>query len=1189
LRPTDTPAPIVPEIGRAPTIDDVARAVRGRARIDVVGARGGALPALLVRAARLDARPIVLLVDGARAADAAARDVTFFAVDHAVCSAEEVLLYPQFEFGPYDDLFPQRGASVQRAAALFRLALGSDWRFLIAPAEALARRIIPRGAFEAACAPIATGDRIDRDELIALLERGGYNRAPLVEEPGTYAVRGGLLDVFPPYCSAPVRVEQFGSEIESIRHFDPASQSGMDHRAEFWIHPARSYLSPGDGDRDSVAQRVRAVCDAVDQPTGRTDRLIDDLQSGRLFAGIDGMAPALHHPLGQLLDYLPADALICVDDPATIALSWSKQRAALEADYAQRIERREPAFPVGDHAVAPEELERGVAGHGLLVSHQLEVVGEPDSRLTGCRDPIDLQALDTQRIGEQLRLRVPAGRAADLAGPLATHLAAFTAGGYRTVVVAHTRGQTERLASVLRGRGLDVGVLLSGERLARPGVAVATGELARGCVLPGDGSCLIAEEEVFGRRARRRHGPRRSQAALQDLRTLAPNDLVVHVEHGVGRYEGLVRQRVGNAEVDFLLIVYRGGDKLYLPVYRLNQVQKHRGAGEGDVQLDKLGGQTFALTKSRVREEAAQLAARLLDLYARRDAAERPPLGEVDDLYRSLEASFPFEETDDQLRAIDEVLADLDGRKPMDRLVCGDVGFGKTEVAIRAAFRVVMSGRQVAVLVPTTVLAQQHFQSFAGRFAPYPIRVEMLSRFRTQAENAEVALGLKEGTVDVVIGTHRLLSKDVHFKRLGLLVIDEEHRFGVKHKERVRELRSSVDTMVLTATPIPRTLHMAYSGLRDLSLIATAPEDRRPIRTVVCHDDPRLLAEAMERELAREGQVFYVHNRVRGIERVAEHVRRLVPRARVAVGHGQMKEEHLEQVMLDFVAGRYDVLVCTSIIESGLDIPRANTIVIDRADTFGLAQLYQLRGRVGRSHVQAFAYLVVPPLAALTAEAAERVEAMVRHTDLGSGFSVATLDMEMRGAGNLLGAEQSGNVSAVGFEMFCELLAEAAADLRGEVRRVEVEPEVTLERPGFLPEDYIPDVGQRLSFYKRLASCCDEPEVERLAAELVDRFGSLPLDAEDLIRGMAVKTLCRNLRVPGLEAGGKRLTVHLGPDSLVDPDAVRDLVRAARGRVRLTADLKIVARFQKDGPSGAEGAIRCLRSLGSYDNNPSIS
>jgi transcription-repair coupling factor (superfamily II helicase) len=1187
---TDDPFAPIPDPGGAPVLSEVARIVQQKPRIDLVGARGGSLPLLLTEIVSSRARPVIAVTADSRTASAFAADLIYHCDDGDAAGDPDVLLFPDYDFGPYDDLFPQRQAAMQRAGTLFRLALGPGWRTLVVPAGALLRRVVPRRRFEDACAPIARGDSVDRDELIALLERGGYNRAPLVEERGTYAVRGGLLDVFLPYLDSPVRMELLGSEIESLRRFDPATQAGGETIDECWIHPARSFLLPrSDDERRAVVERLRAVCDAVDQPTSKTDRLIEDLLGGRSFAGVDGMVPALHDPLDAVFEYLPKDALVCIDDPAAVTVAWQRAWSALELDCSQRLERGEPAFAVASHALAPEQVERQLVDQRLLVSHRLEVASGPAGRLTSPEEPIDIRAQETRDLGERLRLSSPAGKAVDLTGPLVSRLNALEDRGYRTTVVAHTPGQAERLAEVLRGRGIELQPLSAGGRSRAPGIAVATGELARGCLLPGDGRCFIAEEEIFGKRARRRTGRRGSSASLSDLRALRSGDLVVHAEHGIGRYEGLVRQQVAGAEVDFLLLVYRDGDKLYLPVYRLNQVQKYLGGGEGQARLDKLGGQSFARTKAKVRQEATQLAARLLDLYARRSTTGRRSLGAVDDLYRSVEASFPFEETDDQLRAIDEVMADLDGTRPMDRLICGDVGFGKTEVAIRAAFRVVMAGRQVALLVPTTVLAQQHYQSFVDRFRPYPIRVEMLSRFRTAAENSAVALGLKDGTVDVAIGTHRLLSKDVHFKRLGLLVIDEEHRFGVAHKERVRQLKAAVDTLVLTATPIPRTLHMAYSGLRDLSLIASPPIDRRPIKTVICHDDPGLLRTAMERELARDGQVFFVHNRVRGIERAAKRVQQLVPEARVAVGHGQMKEERLERVMLDFVAGRYDVLVCTSIIESGLDIPRANTIIVDRADTFGLAQLYQLRGRVGRSDRQAYAYLVVPPLSALGDDARDRVEAMVRHTDLGSGFSVATLDLEMRGAGNLLGAEQSGSVVAVGFELFCELLAEAAAELRGEQRIAEVEPEVTLERPGFLPEEYIPDVGQRLSLYKRLAAAADEREVEVVAAELVDRFGPIPADAEAVIRGMALKTLCRALRIHGLEVARKRITVHLGPDSLVDPGLVSGIVKEERGRIRLTDDLKIVVQGVDEGAFGVEEAIRFLRRLGAYDNNPPIS
>ena len=634
-------------------------------------------------------------------------------------------------------------------------------------------------------------------------------------------------------------------------------------------------------------------------------------------------------------------------------------------------------------------------------------------------------------------------------------------------------------------------------------------------------------------------------------------------------------------ERDYLIIAYARGDKLYVPVDQLAAVKRYTG-GEAP-RVSRMGGKDWSEQKTRVRKAVAVVAAQVVDLHRQRALATGHAYEPDTPWQHELEASFPFEETADQERAIDEVMSDLGGTKPMDRLICGDVGFGKTEVALRAAFRVVMSGRQVAVLVPTTVLAQQHYQSFAARFDRYPVRIEMASRFCTDSKNADTILGLKEGKVDVVIGTHRLLSRDVHFKRLGLLVIDEEHRFGVSHKERIRNLRASVDTLVMTATPIPRTLHMALFGMRDLSLMGTAPADRRPIKTVVCHDDPGLLKKAVERELARDGQVFFVHNRVRDIFKVADYVQRLMPDARVAVGHGRMKEESLERVMLDFVAGRYDILVCTSIIESGLDIPRANTIIIDRADTFGLAQLYQIRGRVGRSHVQAYAYLIVPPLSVLGDGARERVEALTRYTDLGSGFSLATLDLEIRGAGNLLGAEQTGDVNMVGFEMFCDMLKEATDLLGGKKPSVEVEPEVTLEEPGFLPEDYIPDVGLRLQFYKRLAAADDEARVEEYAAEMVDRFGALPPAAGALIKGMIAKAMCRSLGIVGLETSRHRLTVHLGRDSRVDPDRVLELIKTGDGALKLTPDLKILVRLDGERDDGTQSAIRFLRSFSSCE------
>ncbi len=1183
----------IPEIARGTTIEVAAQHAAGSRHSHISGAHGGSLASFLVETARRRGSPVVAVVEDMARARALAQDLAYHArLGEPAGVIDPVLLLPQFDLGPYDELTPARGAVMQRAAVLFNLVLGAKWRFLVVPADGLLLRILPRRAFESACLPISLGERLNREELIECLERGGYHRSPLVEEPGTYAVRGSLIDVFPSYHAKPARIDMFGPDVEKIRIFDPESQSSEDEIGELWVHPVRLAMRPGSAEeRHRAAERIRAVCDAVNQPTSQTEQRIEDVLSGRLVVGAQGFEPAFHPSLGGLVEYLPEQMTLCVEHAAGVRMAWQKTEASINSEYERRVAEGTPSFPPESFIITSAERESLFERQSTVFVHSLALTGTDGGLPASAEEIVDLNAVATADLGERLRHSEPAGQqTADLLALLPRYLSALEEEGYSTTVVAHTAGQAGRLASMLRGRGLKIARLERGEDTpSRPGISVAEGELARGYILPANARCLIAEEEVFGRRSRRRLGTRRGRrATLDDLRLLKPNDLVVHLEHGIGRYEGLARRRVRNSEMDFLLISYRDGDKLYLPVYRLNQVQKFRG-GEGQTRLDKLGGQTFARSVKAVRRATREMAGQLLDLYARRAASTRDPIRSPDEMYRAFEAGFPFDETEDQERAIDEVMADLETERPMDRLVCGDVGFGKTEVAMRAAFRVVMEGRQTAILVPTTVLAQQHFQTFKERFDPYPVRVEMLSRFRTQSENKDVVLGLKEGKVDIVIGTHRLLSKDVHFKRLGLLVVDEEHRFGVAHKERIRALRAAVDTLVLTATPIPRTLQMAFGEVRDLSLIGTAPAARRPVKTMICHDDPKILSDAIKRELAREGQVFFVHNRVRDISRVAQRVQRMVGGARVAIGHGQMKEENLERVMLDFVAGRYDILVCTSIIESGLDIPRANTIIIDRADIFGMAQLYQLRGRVGRSNQQAYAYLVVPPLSILTEDARQRVETLARYTELGSGFSVATMDMEIRGAGNLLGPEQSGSVNSVGFEMFCELLGEATAELRGEKRAQEIEPELTFEQPGFIPEDYLPDVGQRLQYYKRLASAHEEEEVQSIAADLVDRFGPLPAETEELVQVMVVKALSRKLGIRGVEQTSRRLTIHLAPDSRVDPDIVIEIIRSERGRVQLSDDLKISVRSRAGEEGGVRDAIRFLHQLGGYGNNPPIS
>jgi transcription-repair coupling factor (superfamily II helicase) len=667
---------------------------------------------------------------------------------------------------------------------------------------------------------------------------------------------------------------------------------------------------------------------------------------------------------------------------------------------------------------------------------------------------------------------------------------------------------------------------------------------------------------------------------LEDLRALEPGDYVVHVDHGIGRYVGLETKHVGDVSVDLIVVEYAGGDKLFLPVYRLNQIEKFSG-GDAKPKVDRLGGQTFAKTKARVQQRVRQMADELLRLYAERAGMKKQPLPPPDDDYAAFEASFPYDETRDQAAAIAEVLSDLGKERVMDRLVCGDVGFGKTEVALRAAFLTANAGRQVALLCPTTVLAQQHFLTFSARLEDYPLTVRVLSRFETRTESLDTLKRLKDGTVDIVVGTHRLLSKDVHFKNLGLLVVDEEQRFGVTHKERIKQLRASVDVLTLSATPIPRTLQLAVGGLRDMSIITTPPIDRRSIRTLTSQFDAELVRQAVERELDRGGQVFYVYNRVEGIYERAERLQSLVPRARIAVGHGQLSEDVLERTMRDFVAGEYDVLVATAIIESGLDIPRANTIIVDRADLFGLAQLYQLRGRVGRSSERAYCYLLVPPPSQMSEEARSRLEALERHSELGSGLHIAALDMELRGAGDVLGAEQSGFVASVGFDLFCHMLEEATHELRGESVAHEVDPELSVDVDALLPEGYLAEVGVRLSFYKRLASAADEAEVTDIASELTDRFGEPPLEARRFVELMRLKTELRKLCVLGCEASKKSVSLHLRDDTPLDPNKVGQLVAQKKSPYRLSPDGRLTRRAleQEEFNDGLALADRMLSEL----------
>lgn len=1192
------------------TLDEVAARVGAWRRLDVCGAHGGALAWLVAESARRTGRKLVVVTSDLDSARQLAGDVEFFLTgggpepEHGEAdeSRGEVLVLPVAEHSPFVEIAPDRTVSMGRLATLFHLSQGLPWRVLVLPAGAVVRKVVPRGALAPRSDLVQAEELVDREKLIEGLVEGGYLRVPVVEDPGTFAVRGSVIDVWPASSPYPARIELDEELCLSIKLFDPEGQRTLRTVKELFLHPVREALI-GPTERERARERITALCDELDLSHSKVVRIIEDVESGRSFFGSDGFLPAYYEQLESVFDYLPPDVAWVFDDPARVIAALREELERALRDRRERIERKEPCFAREALYLTEQEAISRMLATPIVLSHALAVRGTPDPsdpmaralELVPMDAPVmELGAESLDRLARDIKaIRTEKGRN-DALAPLVEHVRYWHQEGYRVLITGRTPTQAERVAALVRAHDVDARLLLtrvdwmctdSESGSQRPEVEVLVGALSTGFVLPSRKIAFVTEEEIFGARARRRQRSERraksskGKAFIDDLRALSVGDYVVHVDHGIGRYLGLEHRKIGSNETDLLVLEYAGGDRFFLPVTRLNQIQKWFG-GEGAPRLDRLGGTTFAKSKARVEREVRQMADELLRLYAERKAHPGRAFAKPGLLYREFEATFPFDETEDQRRAIEEVLQDLSSDSPMDRLVCGDVGFGKTEVAIRAAFHVASQGAQVAVLCPTTVLAQQHFHTFQERFRAYPIEVAVLSRFVTPAKQREILDRLKKGKIDVIIGTHRLLSKDVHFKDLGLLVVDEEQRFGVKHKEQIKQLRTRLDVLTLSATPIPRTLQMAISGLREFSLITTPPVDRRAVRTVVSREDPALIREAILREIARGGQCFYVFNRVEGLYERAEKVQQLVPSARVAVAHGQMSAEALETVMTDFVEGRYDVLCSTAIIESGIDIPRANTMIVDRADLFGLSQLYQLRGRVGRSRERAYCYLLVPPPTKMSDEARQRIEAIEKFTDLGSGFHVATLDMELRGAGDLLSDQQSGNIAQVGFELYLQMLEEAVSELKGEPVSPQVEPDLSFDEPFYLPAEYIEDVGLRLSLYKRFACANDEDEVIDLAQEMEDRFGPAPAPARVLVRVMAIKARLRPLRATGIEANRERVVFHLREDSPVDSAKVAELCQRKGALWKLSPDLRLTRRFGDGvGTTNAERALKELEDV----------
>jgi len=1152
----------------------VVRALGAGRRADVTGLVGAARGALVRDLLAGPARSLLAVAADEDEADALQRDVAFFA------GADGVLRIPADPVLPYDDLSPDRGLELERLGALARLHLApAGARVVVVSARGLARRLVPRAVFERGSDLVGKGVEIARDALSERLVLLGFARVPLVEDPGSFAVRGGIVDLWSPADAAPVRLEFFGDVIESCRRFDPQTQRSEDDVAEVLLCPAREALSTPEG-KEAAKAAVREAAERVNRPTSRVREVLEAVDGGAAFFGMEALLPGFHPGgLGTVFDYLPPGTAAYVDDLAAVEEALGALEAELHREHEGALRREELALPPAAHFLPAAEALLRLGARPTVSRHRLWL---------GADEPIRFSLEETT--GLRGEIEAAHGDEGALA-PLTRRLEEWRRLGIATIVASGSASATDRLRRLLEDRRQHVRVHPAPPRapgdLYDPAVHahVLPGEISGGFV-DGDGRlAVVSDEEIFGHRVRKRARRARDENAFAAaFRDLDEGDLVVHVEHGIARYLGLTKMQIRGVEGDFLVLAYEGADRLYLPVAKLRQVQKFAGASPEAVRLDRLGGQSFALRKARVKEQLLKMAAELLDLYAARAAHPGFAFPEPDEIFREFEAEFPYEATPDQAKAIEDVVRDMTKRwngraqgqaaepAPMDRLVCGDVGYGKTEVAMRAAMLAVLAKKQVAVLVPTTVLAAQHERTFRERFKGYPVRIEAVSRMKRAEEVRAILKEAAAGKVDVLVGTHRLLAADVSFKDLGLVVVDEEQRFGVAHKERLKKLRKLVDVLTLTATPIPRTLHMSLAGVRDLSIIATPPEDRRAIRTFVMKFDPVAIREAIENEIRRGGQVFFVHNRVRSIRAMEKFLGELVPRARIGIAHGQMGEGQLEEVMARFVNRELDVLLSTSIVESGLDIPSANTIVVNRADVFGLAQLYQIRGRVGRSRERAYAYLLVPARRPVTKDAQKRLEVLQRFSELGAGFRIASHDLEIRGAGNLLGRDQSGQIEAVGFELYSELLDEAVRELKGEPPREEIDPDVQLPVPAIIPDAYMPDVHQRLFFYKRFAQAGTDEELEEVRAEIVDRCGDPPEELDALCEVMALKVRLRALAIRALEAGPGRLVFTLGETAALDPFLLARHVQASGGALRLTPDMKLVSTLGPPPPRRERGA-----------------
>ena len=1076
-----------------------------------------------------------------------------FASDLSLFLGErEALYFPPFESLPYENLTPDVDTTALRVSALAAASRGAGP--VVIPAIALLQPTLPPTALAQWELTIRRGQTLDRDETTGRLAAMGYRREPVASQVGDMAVRGGILDIYSPLTGDPVRVELWGDEVHSLRLYDPGTQrSGADIEEHVILPVTELLLDPED--RKDAEIRLGDFLAAEGVPARERERTLSLLKDGLGLPGAGLLLPLLYAENSYPLDHLSGNSFLLLHEPEEI-------RAGLQGFYDKTFERRTGALPTPEKIyLDPSAVLDNIHKYRTVSTGLFD---RPDADPVECRSPLPstLPSSRPDRIAELTRFLQEQRK-------------------HPVIICVRSSAAADRLESIISDAALKIRRIATfpGALKAR-GLSMVTGTLSVGFNLPAKDLTVISDADLFGPPSERKASRVVFPEWELPIGSFIPGDIAVHIDHGIGRYEGLRQLHVADSTDDFLHLTFAGGDSLYVPVWEMNRIQRYRSGSEVTPTLSKLGSAAWNRAKARVRKSLRLMADELLKLSAARQGQTGHPVAAPDSIFREFEVSFPWTETPDQERTIVEVIGDMTSSTPMDRLVCGDVGFGKTEVAMRAAFLAAVDGRQTAILVPTTVLAQQHYQNFTERLSDFPVTVGLMSRFVTPQDQKATLNLLARGNLDIVIGTHRLLSSDVVFHNLGLVVIDEEHRFGVRHKERLKKLKETIDVLTLSATPIPRTLFQAFSGLRSLSLIHTPPVDRKSVHTEVRYFEEDIIRDAINREMERDGQVYLVHNRVQTIDAIRQMVEKLVPHARVGLAHGQMREGELEEVMIRFLQREYDVLVTTAIIESGLDIANANTLIVNRADRFGLAQLYQLRGRVGRSSQLAYAYLLIPPEGSISGKARQRLRSLRELTELGSGFKLASYDLEMRGAGNLLGEEQSGRIDAVGLELYSQLLEQAVREASGHAIEAETQPSVTLPIPAYLPEEYLPEVSERLTLYKRLAGAPDQDALDALKEETADRFGRFPTEVSGLFTRMEVEIVARKMSIERIDTAGPFLLVAFHPGAKISPDA---LVRLLTSDKRLVFLPPATLKLDVSGFAGVDDRISymmdVLRSL----------